>query len=101
MSVRIDTPKMDVETASMSNRIKRTYNLSSEAVAHVRDLASRDGLPASQDAVVELAIDHLYRKMRDRDDAAQWARAAVDASFRSEIRSVAEDLADAERWPAE
>ena len=97
----IDTHEMDVKTTSMTTKIKRTYNLSPEAVARVRDLVGRADLPASQDGVVELAIDHLHREIGDRDDAARWALAAGDGEFREQDRTVAADLAPAEAWPAE
>ena len=44
MNVRIDTSNSRARIASMSTRTKRTYNLSPEAVAHVRDLAARGDL---------------------------------------------------------
>jgi hypothetical protein len=85
----------------MPTRTKRTYNLSAEAVARVRELADRGGLPASQDGVVEMAIDHLYREIRDRDEAAVWARAADDGLFVAEMREIGSALVTAEAWPAE
>lgn len=92
----IDTQIMDVKTTSMTTRIKRTYNLTPEAVAHVRAMAGRADLPPSQDAVVELAIDHLYRAVSDADDAVRWAGAAQDRAFLVEMQSVASDIAEAE-----
>ena len=73
----------------MTTKTKRTYNLSAEAVAHVRDLAGRVGLTTTQDGIVELAIERLYRDVRDQEEAAAWARAATDPEFRSEMQAVA------------
>ena len=96
MEAVIDTHHLDVKTTFMGTTIKRTYNLTTEAVAHVRDMVGRGNLPASQDGVVELAIDHLYREVRDGDDAAAWAQAALDEAFINETRSIADELAHAE-----
>lgn len=85
----------------MAARTKRTYNLSPEAVTHVRDLAARGDLATSQDGVVEMAIEHLYREVRDREEAALWSRAARDETFRLEMRTLDSELAGAEGWPAE
>ena len=84
----------------MSTKTKRTYNLSAEAVAHVRDLAGRVGSTTSQDGVVELAIERLYREVRDQEEAALWARAATDPEFRSEMQAVATAYGDLESWPS-
>jgi hypothetical protein len=85
----------------MSTKTKRTYNLSPEAVAHVRDLAARGDLAPSQDGVVELAIEQLYREVRDRDDAARWSIAARDEDFMHEMRTLAAELDGPAGWPAE
>lgn len=96
MAVEGNVSIMGVRSTPMPPRTKRTYNLSIDAVAHVRDLAARDGLPASQDGIVELAIERLYRDVRATDDAQAWGRAADDDAFRLEMRGVAADLASAE-----
>ena len=101
LNVRIDTSNGRVKIASMSTKTKRTYNLSAEAVAHVRDLAARGDLAPSQDAVVEMAIDQLYRGVRDREDAARWATAANDGTFRQEMRALAAELDGPAGWPVE
>ena len=101
MNVRIDTLNARVRIASMSTKTKRTYNLSPEAVAHVRDLAARGDLAASQDAVVEMAIEQLYREVQDREEAALWSTAARDEGFRREMRALASDLDGPATWPAE
>ena len=101
MNVRIDTSNARARIASMSTRTKRTYNLSPEAVAHVRDLAARGDLAPSQDAVVEMAIEQLYREVRDREEAIAWSRAASDQGFRREMRTLAAELDGGSGWPAE
>jgi len=85
----------------MASRIKRTYNLDPATVALVRDLAARQDVAASQDAVIEMAVEVLARTMRDRDEAAAWTRAATDAAFHVEMAQVAAQLAPAEHWPDE
>lgn len=83
-------------------KVKRTYNLSERAVRTVRELSERYSLGRSQDAVVELAVDNLERRLLDAEEARVWAAAAENPDFRRE----AEDLeaayrsADAETWPA-
>jgi hypothetical protein len=84
----------------MSTKTKRTYNLSPEAVAHVRDLAGRMGAGTSQDSVVEYAIERLFREVRDQEEAALWARAADDSDFRSEMQAIATVYGDLESWPS-
>jgi hypothetical protein len=84
----------------MTARTKRTYNLSPQTVSQVRELAGQSGSATSQDAVVELAVDRLYREFRDRQDEELWARAADDPGFRGEMRSIATAYADTEEWPA-
>jgi len=101
VNVRIDTLNARVRIASMSTKTKRTYNLSPEAVAHVRDLAARGDLAPSQDAVVEMAIEQLYREVQDREEAALWSVAARDEGFRHEMRTLASELDGPATWPAE
>jgi hypothetical protein len=85
----------------MSTKTKRTYNLSPEAVAHVRDLAARGDLASSQDAVVELAIEQLYREVQDREETARWTMAARDLGFRGEMRTLVAELDGPAGWPSE
>lgn len=86
----------------MGLRTKRTYNLSPATVKRVREMAERYGVAASQDAVIELAVDELERRLRDEREAAAWEDAATDEGFKAE----ADDLerayrsADRETWPA-
>ena len=83
----------------MSDRVKRTYNLSEATVRHVRELAGDHGAAKSQDAVVELAVDRLFSQMRDLEEAGKWAEAAHDPEFRAESVGIAADLGDREQWP--
>lgn len=101
MNVRIDTSISRAKIASMGTKIKRTYNLSPEAVAHVRDLAARGDLAPSQDAIVELAIEQLYREVRDREEAALWSSASSDDDFRREMRTLAVEFDGPAGWPVE
>jgi hypothetical protein len=58
------------------------------------------GATMSQDRVVELAIERLYRETREREEVAAWARAAGDPEFRSEMRDLAAAYGDRDSWPA-
>ena len=84
----------------MPTKTKRTYNLSAEAIAQVRELVGRVGTTTSQDGVVELAIERLYRDVRDQKDAAAWARAAEDPEFRGEMEEIATAHRDLDSWPS-
>lgn len=86
----------------MGRTVKRTYNLPARTVSQVREMAERYGVAGSQDAVVELAVDELERRLREERESATWEAAAADPAFRGE----ADDLeaayrsADRETWPA-
>jgi len=82
--------------------VKRTYNLSPETVRRVREMAEHYRLAASQDGVVELAIDELERRLRDQRDAEAWAAAAIDPAFSAEAGELEAGYrsADRETWPA-
>ena len=82
----------------MTTRVKRTYNLSAETVRHVRELASDYGAAETQDAVVELAVDRLYREQLEKEEAERWAAAAQDPDFRREMQALREAWRDDE-WP--
>jgi hypothetical protein len=97
----IDVHIMDVNTAPMGTTIKRTYNLSGEAVAQVRDLAHRSSPGTSQDRIVERAIERLYREAREHEETARWARASEDREFQAEMKALAGTYRDLESWPAE
>ena len=82
-------------------RVKRTYKLSTEAVATVKRLAEDRTVATTQDGVVELAIQELARRVRDRGDAEQWARAADEPDFVAESEQLDKGLASDEHvaWP--
>jgi hypothetical protein len=81
-------------------RVKRTYNLSDHSVQAVRRLAEARVAP-NQDAVVELAIADLERRVREGEDAAAWERAAADPAFTGELDAIDHEMAGADResWP--
>ena len=81
-------------------RTKRTYNLSEQTVRRVRELAADYEVAPSQDAVVELAIDRLYRDAREQEEGGLWAEAASDPAFRREVAELATTFDDAGPWPA-
>jgi hypothetical protein len=72
----------------MATRTKRTYNISSEAVATVKRLVEERHLAPSQDALVERAIAELARRVCDADDARLWQEAGADAGFQAEADQV-------------
>jgi predicted kinase len=86
----------------MAGRTKRTYNLSSSTVRRVREMAERYGVAPSQDAVIELAVDELERRLRDAEEATIWAAAAEDPGFVAETEDLeaAYRTSDRETWPA-
>lgn len=85
----------------MTTKVKRTYNLEPATVRRVRELTETYGVASSQDAVIELAVDELDRRLRDAREADAWAAAAVDPDYRSEVADVSAAFAgaDAETWP--
>jgi hypothetical protein len=84
----------------MSSRTKRTYNLDQQTVTRVRELAGRYETAPSQDKVVELAVERLYRHVLDEQDAEAWEQAVADPEFAAEMKQVAADLDDRDVWPA-
>jgi predicted transcriptional regulator len=84
----------------MSTRIKRTFNLTDDALRQVRELAESGSIARSQDGVVETAIDELYRRHRAAQEAEIWARAAADPEFGNESRDIAIAYRDITDWPA-
>lgn len=86
----------------MPTRVKRTYNLAPQTVRRVREMAERYGVAASQDAVIELAVDELERRLRDEREASAWDAAAADPAFGAEVAELdsAYRSADRETWPA-
>jgi hypothetical protein len=100
--VRIDTQKWTCHAAAMPDRVKRTYNLEADTVQRVREMAERYGVASSQDAVIELAVDELERRLRETREADAWEAAAGDPGFAAESSEVhsAYRSADRETWPA-
>ena len=82
-------------------KAKRTYNLSEPTIRAVRELADKYGVAGSQDAVVELAVEELRRRVQDAAEAKQWAAARSDGEFVIESREIEEayQSADADTWP--
>ena len=94
------TPGDDVHIMGVNmTRIKRTYNLDDVTVRHVREMSAEYGVADSQDAVVELAVERLYREALDRVERERWAAAAADPAFGAEMREIAADLDGDETWP--
>ena len=83
----------------MTTRVKRTYNLDEATVRHVREMSSEYGVADSQDAVVEIAVERLYREALDRVERERWAAAAADPAFIAEVREIAADLDGDANWP--
>ena len=86
----------------MPTKQKRTYNLAPRTVRAVRELADEYHAAPTQDAVIELAVDELQRRLRDAAEADAWEGAAGDASFSGEVRELDDAFASADRetWPA-
>ena len=86
----------------MAAREKRTYNLTPATVRAVRELADEYHAAPTQDAVVELAVSELARRLRDEDEAATWEAASTDPAFGREAREIEDAYhgADRETWPA-
>jgi hypothetical protein len=83
----------------MALRAKRTYKLSERTLERVRELAGRYAIARSQDAVVDLAVDHLYREVREHREGELWSVASADEAFRAEVDAIARELEDGETWP--
>ena len=84
----------------MTLRAKRTYKLSERTLERVRELAGRYAVARSQDAVVDLAVDNLYREVREQREGELWSAASADEEFRAEVESIARELETGETWPA-
>ncbi len=83
----------------MDARTKRTYRLSARTQARVKELSARYEVAGSQDAVVEIAIDRLYREIEAQAEGDRWEEAATDPAFRIEVADTARLFDDAETWP--
>jgi predicted kinase len=86
----------------MSSKVKRTYNLDPGTVRRVRELSEQYGVAPSQDAVVELAVDELERRLREQRESDAWAAATADNAYRAEVADLATayETADRETWPS-
>jgi predicted kinase len=86
----------------MSSKVKRTYNLDPGTVRRVRELSEQYGVAPSQDAVVELAIDELERRLLEQRESDAWAAATADRAYRAEVADLATayETADRETWPS-
>jgi hypothetical protein len=64
-------------------------------------MAEEYGVASSQDAVVELAVDELERRLRDEREAEVWQEAGSDPEFRAETDAIEAMYrsADLETWP--
>ena len=82
-------------------KVKRTYRLPLSTVDAVRDMVERRGIAATQDAVVEMAIEELVMALRLADEAEQFAAARGDDGLRDEADALEADFAplDRESWP--
>lgn len=86
----------------MATREKRTYNLAPSTVRAVRELADEYHAAPTQDAVVELAVSELGRRLRDEEEASAWEAASSDPAFGAEVSEIEDAYrgADRETWPA-
>ena len=86
----------------MAAKEKRTYNLTAATVRAVRELADEYHAAPTQDAVVELAVSELARRLRDEAESAAWGTASEDPIFRTEAHEIEDAYrgADRETWPA-
>jgi len=86
----------------MPTKQKRTYNLVPRTVRAVRELADEYHAAPTQDAVIELAVDELQRRLREAAEASAWEAAAGDTEFVGEVGEIEEAFASADRetWPA-
>lgn len=83
----------------MALKVKRTYNLSEDAISIAKHLVELHVAP-SQDAVVERAIREMDRMVRNASEADLWAQAARDPEFRQELVELDKLFApdDTEAW---
>ena len=86
----------------MATKEKRTYNLTAATVRAVRELADDYHAAPTQDAVVELAVSELARRLRDAEEAHTWEVAGADPEFIGEAQELEDAYrgADRETWPA-
>ena len=86
----------------MATKEKRTYNLAPATIRAVRELADEYQAAPTQDAVVELAVAELARRLGDEQEASAWEAASAHAEFASEAQEIEDAYrgADRETWPA-
>jgi len=86
----------------MATKEKRTYNLAPATVRAVRELADEYQAAPTQDAVVELAVAELARRLRDEQEALAWEAAGADPELAREALEIEDAYrgADRETWPA-
>jgi len=86
----------------VATKEKRTYNLAPATVRAVRELADEYRAAPTQDAVVELAVSELARRLRDEHEGSAWEAASADPEFAGEAEEIedAYRAADRETWPA-
>jgi len=82
-------------------KVTRTYRLPISTVEAVRYLVERHKLAATQDAVVEMAIEDLAMAARHADEAREFAANREDHELRVEVDHLERDFAplDVESWP--
>lgn len=90
---------MDPRLELVSDRTKRTYNLTPATIRRVREIAERYGSGATQDSVVEHAVERLYLEEQGRAERDLWAKAATDPEFIGEARDLADRYDDPDAWP--
>jgi hypothetical protein len=98
----IDTQIRTHHAARVATKEKRTYNLTAATVRAVRELADDYHAAPTQDAVVELAVSELARRLRDAEEAHTWEVAGADPEFIGEAQELEHAYrgADRETWPA-
>ena len=102
MRTLIDTQIRTHHASSVPTKEKRTYNLTPATLRTVRELADEYHAAPTQDAVVELAVAELARRLRDAAEARLWDAAAADPAFIREAGELEDAFAGADRetWPA-
>lgn len=82
-------------------KLKRTYNLSPDTVAAVRELVEERHIASSQDALVEMALTDFFLSLQHADEARRFASAAADPDLARERSLLDREFrtADRETWP--
>lgn len=83
-----------------ATKVKRTYNISQDAIDLVKRSVEELHAAPTQDAFVEEAIAAYARRLRDAQEARLWRQAADDPDYQADVRALeslfAED--DARAW---